>query len=379
MKVLEHYDVPIAAFSANDPGSPNAYFGYPVLSPNDVAGKFSDALVFLGLFMPDTAAAISEQFLLLNLPHVYYDTAAFLFIFFVTVAGRECDRGILAESIRMLFENYKEGAIHYGYTRDNYFVSPFVTSVITQKCTLRCRDCAQLIPYYKAPVHFSVESVVTDLKQYAKAFDVVPEISLHGGEPFLHPGVDAICKEAAAIPNIVFISFVTNGTIMLPEDKLQQLSACGADVHQSGGYGQLSRKRDALTEAFQRQGIYSDIMFCSPTEMWTQAPPQRKHARPVAENDKIYGRCVSSKTCCQIMNGELHRCALSMHGTHQGLFPKCETDFVRLHGPKIPDSVLIPKIRDFLNQDRALSVCDYCDPDGGTVVPPAIQLPRNCG
>ena len=154
MKVLEHYNVPIAAFSANDPGSPNAYFGYPVLSPNDVAGKFSDALVFLGLFMPDTAAAISEQFLLLNLPHVYYDTAAFLFIFFVTVAGRECDRGILAESIRMLFENYKEGAIHYGYTRDNYFVSPFVTGVITQKCTLRCRDCPKLIPHVRSPSAF---------------------------------------------------------------------------------------------------------------------------------------------------------------------------------------------------------------------------------
>lgn len=379
MKVLEHFNVPIAAFSANDPDNPNTYFDYPVLSPDDIAEKFPDAHVFLGLFIPDTASAISEQFQHLGFQHVHYDTAAFLFVYFVAVAGRICDREILANSVHILFENYKEGTIHYGSTRENYFVSPFVTSVITQKCSLRCRDCAQLIPYYKDPVHFSVESIINDLKQYAKAFDVVPEISLHGGEPFLHPDIDVICREAAAIPNIVFISFITNGTVVLPEDELQQLSACGADVHQSGGYGHLSRKRVALTEAFRRHSIYSDIMFCSPTEMWTQAPPHSKRGRSAAVNNEIYKTCTSSKTCCQIMNGELHRCSLSMHGTHQGLFPKYEDDFVRLHEPDMPDGILTTKIREFLERDQALAVCDYCDPDGGMVVPPAIQLPRNCG
>ncbi len=34
-------------------------------------------------------------------------------------------------------------------------------------------------------------------------------------------------------------------------------------------------------------------------------------------------------------------------------------------------------IPDFLNRDCALSVCDYCDPAGGTWVPPAIQLNGN--
>ena len=377
MKVLQYYNVPIAAFSANDPGNENTYFDYPVLSPNDVAVKFPDAHIFLGLFIPDTATTISAQFQSLNLSCVYYDTAAFLFIFFTEVAGRICDKELLAKSIYILFENYKEGVIHYGLTKENYFVSPFVTSVITQKCSLQCRDCAQLVPYYKAPVHFSVESVIGDLRQYAKAFDVVPEISLHGGAPFLHPDIDIICREAAKISNIVFISFVTNGTVMLPEDKLQQLSACGADVHQSGGYGQLSRKRDALTEAFRRHGIYSDIMFCSPTEMWIQAPPYRRHLRPEAENNGIYRKCMSSKTCCQIMNGELHRCALSMHGGHQGLFPKVKDDFIPLHEPNVPDSVLVAGIREFLERNQALTVCDYCDPDGGAPVPPAIQLSRS--
>lgn len=376
MKVLEFFDIPISAFSDNDSRKQTSYCNYQVRSPNDIAKEFHNAYVILGVFIPNTANIIKKQFHQLDLQHVHYDMEAFLFAFIVSVAGRKCDKRVLAESIHILFENYKEGAIHYGRTKEKYFVSPFVTSVITQKCSLRCRDCAQLIPYYKSPINFKIESIIDDLKQYSKAFDVVPEISLHGGEPFLHPDIKEICKGVAAIPNIVFISFITNGTILPAEDTLKQLSSCGADVHQSGGYGALSKKKAELAEAFSRHNIYSDILFCSPTEMWTRSTPYKQHFRDDTVNAELYKACVSTKTCCQIMNGELHRCALSMHGSHQGLFPKCENDFVRLHEPIMPEGAQIAKIRGFLDRDRAISVCDYCDPDGGTLVPPAIQLSR---
>jgi hypothetical protein len=375
MKVLEHHGVPIAAFSDNDPRKQSTFHGYPVLSPVDAYRWFPDALVFLGIFVPGTAAAVQRQFYALNYENVYFEMPAFLFSFLATVVRRSCDEHILAKSIQALFDNYTEGSIHYGYTKNGCLVSPFVTSVITQNCTLRCRDCAQFIPYYKTPVHFHVESIIADLKEYAKAFDLVPEISLHGGEPFLHPGIQEICREVAAIPNIVFISFVTNGTILPPEDTLKEMSACGVDVHQSGGYGRLSRKQASLFEAFHRHNIYSDILFCSPTEKWVQPPPFRKHGRSFSANDELYRKCVGSKTCCQIMDGELHRCAVSMHGMHQDRFPRFEEDFVNLQEPHMSEGALTAKIREFLTRDRALCVCDYCDPSGGVCVEPAIQLP----
>jgi organic radical activating enzyme len=375
MKVLEHYNVPITAFCDNSEEKQGTRFGYLVLSPVDIAARFPDALVFIGVFIPNTAALLQNRFHELGLRDVYFHTAAFLFEFIVKVAGRKCDSNVLAKSIEILFENYQEGAIHYGLTKGSYFVSPFVTSVITQKCSLRCRDCAQLIPYYEKPVNFSVESIVDDLKRYAKAFDVVPEISLHGGEPFLYPDLQRLCREVATIPNIVFISFITNGTILPPDETLRQLSTCGADVHQSGGYGALSRHQDALIEAFRRHSIYSDILYCSTTEMWTQSPPYIQHSRSAVDNDEIYRRCVSSNVCCQIMNGELHRCALSMHGMHQGLFPKDGSDFVLLRQEDDNANLVEEHVRNFISRNTALTVCDYCSQDGGTLVAPAIQLP----
>jgi len=371
MRVLEHHNVPIACFCDNDPSKLNTYCNYNVFSPQDIANDYPNAYIFIGVFVPGTAIEAQNQFQQIGLNDAYYDSAAFLFMFFIEVAGRICDNSRLARSIAILFENFKEGVNHYGLTKDNYFISPFVTSVITQRCSLKCRDCAQLIPYYKTPRNMTTESIIHDLRQYSKAFDVVPEISLHGGEPFLHPDIGKICQEVAAIPNIVFISFVTNGTILLSDETLSQLSSCGADVHQSGGYGSLSKKQAKLTEALNRNDVYSDILFTSSDEMWGRAPQYRPHFRPGIENDKLFQQCVSTKMCCQIMNGELHRCPLSMHGIHQGLFEKCEDDFVRLNES---DNVLTGKIRALLTRDRALSVCDYCDPHGSIPVPPAVQL-----
>lgn len=376
MKVLEHYGVSINAFADNDPCKHGMYSNYFVHSPEDIARKFPEALVFLGVFTPNAANMVREQLLKLNFHHIYYGLDAFLFVYLTVVTGRKCNKEVLAQSIHILFENYSAGPNHYGYNEENHFVSPFVTSVITQKCSLRCRDCGQLIPNYKSPVHFSVECIVNDIKQYAKAFDVVPEISLHGGEPFLHPDIQRICSEVATIPNIVYISFITNGTILPSDDTLRQLSACGADILQSD-YGSLSKKQTKLFTACQEHNIYCEFVYTNPTKMWTRpAAPFRKHNRSVKDNNEIYKKCVSSKVCCQIMDGELHRCPFSMHASHQGSFPKVKSDFVRLNDPNMPDEILKEKIRSFLSQNIALSACDYCDPSNDIETPPAIQLPK---
>jgi organic radical activating enzyme len=374
MKVLEYFGINISAFVDNDPCKQSQYFYYDVYAPEVIADHLPDAIIFLGAFTEDAATAIRDQLESLGFRDIYYATDAFLFVYFTVVAGRNCDKNVFAQSIRILFENYSEGADHYGNNRKNHFVSPFVTSVITQKCSLRCQDCGQRMPYYESPVNYSVGSIINDIKNYARAFDVVPEMSLHGGEPFLHPEIKKICRETAKISNIVFISFITNGTILPSADTMHQLTNCGADIQQSD-YGYLSKKQSKIFAICRQHNVYCDILYTNPTKMWTRPAPIRKHNRCDEDNAKIYTKCVSSKICCQIMDGELHRCPISMHGANQGLFPKIDSDFVRLDDCNVPDDELKTKIRLFISRNLALNACDYCDPANGIEVPPAIQLP----
>ena len=376
MKVLEHHGISVTAFADNDPCKQGTYNGYRVFQIDQVAKEYPDAYVILGVFIRRTAEALKVKLREAGLHKICYATPAFIFSYMVDMARRECDHDTFARSLGIMFRNYAAGDNHYGYIEGNYFVSPFVTGVITQKCSLRCRDCGQRIPYYSQPVNYPVENIVNDIRRYAAAFDVVPEISLQGGEPFMHPDVAEICRQVARIANIVFISFITNGTILPSKSQLNQLASCGADVHQSD-YGELSRKKDRVAAACRSQNVYSDILYTRSNMMWERWAPFRKHHRNPQENDRIYQGCISTKLCCQIMAGELHRCSVSMHGSHQGLVPKNDEDYICLHDDNASDDEMSSRIRKFLSQRKALTVCDYCDPGNWEEVPRAIQISRN--
>ena len=376
MKVLEHYGIPISGFADNNSDRHGCYCKYNVYSVEDALEIFPNADIILGVFNNNTAGKITRQLQEFKPENIYYCLDLFIFVYMTEIAQRKCDLNTFAKSIQIMLENYSEGAEHYGFTKNGSFVSPFVTGVITQKCSLQCRDCGQLIPYYKRAKNFSVETIVEDIQNYASAFDVVPEISLHGGEPFLHPQLEKICEQISSISNIVFINLITNGTILPSYDRMQRLGVSGVDIHQSD-YGKLSRYQKEIFKICDKNHIYCDIHFVNPTEKWSKTPPMIKHNRTFEENSAIYSKCVSTKICCQIMNGELHRCPLSMHATHQNIIPKFEKDYIALNNQNIVKEKLKLEIRNFLTRNYPLSACDYCDPLNSKEVAPAIQLKKN--
>jgi|GEM_PF-2420736 len=376
LKVLEHYGVVIEGFSENNECKYGQYEGYNVTSPSDYIDEFSNASMFIGAFKPNTSDILNKQLKALGFKNVNYAMDAFLFMYFHVVVKRNCDKEILAKSIAILFENYKEKPDHYGYTKSGYFVSPFVVSNITQKCSLHCKDCGQLIPYYKSPVDFSVETVVSDIKNYAQAFDVVPEISIHGGEPLMNKQVAKICEEVSSISNIVFVSFLTNGTILPSTETITALSKSGAVLQQSD-YKELSPKQNEIFDLCRDNNIYSDIVYTIASQMWTRSSPTKKHNRTPDINDEIYTKCVNSNICCQLMDGELYRCPHSMHSTRLSIISKIEGDFIQLNRNANEKKQLINDIRGFFTRNNALGACDHCDPSGGIEVLPAIQLEKN--
>lgn len=371
LKVLEHYNVEIKGFADNNECKHGEYEGYTVASPESYAEEFSGSHLLLGVFRADTSEILREKLGQSGFENIDYEMDAFLFVYFHSVVKRKCDAEVLANSIHVLFENYDEEPDHYGYTQNGHFVSPFVTSNITQKCSLHCKDCGQLIPYYKSPVDFSVETVVNDIKQYAQAFDVVPEVSLHGGEPLMNKQMAQICEAVATIPNVVFVTFLTNGTILPSTETIRALSKSGASLQQSD-YKELSPKQNAIFDLCRDYNVYSDIVYTISSHMWTRSAPTKQHNRSDEENNKVYSECVQSTLCCQLMDGELHRCAHSMHSTRLRHIPKLEGDFIRLDEGN--DEHVISNIREFLTRKYALGACDHCDPKACTIVEPAIQL-----
>ncbi len=57
--------------------------------------------------------------------------------------------------------------------------------VLTERCSLKCVDCSNLMQYYEKPIGAEVEVLVQTLRNFLETVDHVSELRLIGGEPLV--------------------------------------------------------------------------------------------------------------------------------------------------------------------------------------------------
>lgn len=366
MKVLEHYGVPIQCFIDNDSEKQGEYMGYSVMSPQDVELSFRDSNVCLGILNQKNLVSIIEKLEEDGYKNIHYLSDAFLFVYFTEVVKRNVDKEIYAHSISLLYNEAEE----------NYTTSPTLSYMITEKCSLNCQDCGAFVPETDNPETYTIDSIIDDIKKYCSAFDVVHHIALQGGEPFLHPQLEELCQRVAEIPNLIFIDFVTNGTVVPAARKLKKISDNGYTVLVSD-YGSASTKIDKLTLALNKHNIYYDYYRYDENTEWGKQTPIFPRERSDETNTQFFQECISNQfLCVQIKDGEVHRCSFSNNAGHLGLIPTFENDFVRLNDD-VTDSERSNKILKLASRDYALKACDHCPSMERKMVAAGIQVPRS--
>lgn len=94
---------------------------------------------------------------------------------------------------------------------------------ITDQCTLRCRDCSLLIPYYKERKQYPLAEVLDGLNKLFEVVDYIQEVHLIGGEPLLYPELSELISEIGGKyrHKIGEFAIATNGTV-LPSEEICQ-------------------------------------------------------------------------------------------------------------------------------------------------------------
>lgn len=92
---------------------------------------------------------------------------------------------------------------------------------ITTRCTLKCRDCGSLMPLYTKAQHYdeTLESFKCRLDALLENVRCIYEFKIIGGEPLLNADFAEMVDYACSKKQILFISIVTNGTI-IPSQKI---------------------------------------------------------------------------------------------------------------------------------------------------------------
>lgn len=134
--------------------------------------------------------------------------------------------------------------------------------VITERCTLRCKNCSQSVPYNKNPHVRSLEEVKNDLELFFKYVDFVERFVVSGGEAFTHPQFNEIIKHIMQTYSGRWANFLvlSNGTVTPNTDTLTLLQAVGAEIHLSDYRKNNPNLAGKYQEFVQTVGRYCTIV-----------------------------------------------------------------------------------------------------------------------
>ena len=89
---------------------------------------------------------------------------------------------------------------------------------VTEKCTLRCKDCFYFIPYYQSPADCDYDKLCIAIDRILKTGQF-SFISIVGGETFLYDRLSELIDKIVSFPNVERVYPITNAT-MLPKDNV---------------------------------------------------------------------------------------------------------------------------------------------------------------
>ena len=134
------------------------------------------------------------------------------------------------------------------YSHKSYFDNEFVflrsvDLMITERCSLKCTDCSNLMQYYSKPINEDFDNIFQDLELLLDGIDQLFELRIIGGEPFVHQQIYSIINKACDYSKISKVSLYTNSTLSIKIDKLSPNECSRSKLYFSiTDYGDLSYK-----------------------------------------------------------------------------------------------------------------------------------------
>ena len=258
---------------------------------------------------------------------------------------------------------------------DNLYIRS-MDVVITEKCSLKCKDCANLMQYYIKPVNIETSKVVESTKLLAEVCDEINEIRIIGGEPFMNKDWFNIFEKFKNINNINYIVIYTNGTIVPKTEQLDCLKGDNIFVNITD-YGSLSKNSNKLVETLDKNGIN---YYYYAAKGWTACGSIKKLNRTPEKEKDVFARCCA-KNLTTFIGGKIFRCPFAANLDRLITVPDVESDSVDLLEIKdvaLERTIFRDKVKHYLYEIDTLKSCDYCAGRFLTdiEIEPGIQAPK---
>lgn len=253
---------------------------------------------------------------------------------------------------------------HENYLHPERLTVQSVDLMITERCSMKCKDCSNLMQYYEHPENADLNEMFKMIDGLCNGMDEIYEFRVIGGEPFMHKELHLVVEHACNHPKVKKVSIFTNATILPREHQWM------AFQHEKvrffiTDYDALSRNRDGLLSALDAHGV---PYVSEKANGWTDCSALDKHNRTVTEQEEIFQQCCA-KNLATLADGRLYRCPFAANAAKLKAVPDYKADYL------VVAEAEREQIRSFLKEKTYIETCDHCNGRsyGDKVITPAIQ------
>jgi len=261
---------------------------------------------------------------------------------------------------------------HDGFMNKNGIFMRSIDLIITEKCSLRCINCSNLMQYYKNPINCDINMLFKGIDEYFKVIDEVMDFRIIGGETFMNKDWSLIVEKIIDEPKAKRIVIYTNSTIVPKEVTIPLLQNTKVIIVATNYGEELSRKLPDLRAFCELNRIAYHIIN---VDEWLNCATIERHDRSLKDNLDLFKLCCA-KNMATLSDGRLFRCPYSANAHRLKAVPDFKDDYVDLLYGSYDRSTIKRKVRKYLYDNDYLDTCDFCNgrPLSGEEVKPAIQV-----
>ena len=253
---------------------------------------------------------------------------------------------------------------HENYLHPEKLTVQSIDLIVTERCSMKCRDCSNLMQYYEKPENADLNEMLTTIDEMSARMDEIYEVRVIGGEPFMNKEWHLVVEKLAQQEKVKKVSIFTNATIVPREHQWASL------LHEKvrlfiTDYDALSRNIRPLVEECDKRGI---AYVNEKANDWTDCASLEKHGRTREANEALFDACCA-KNLATLADGFLYRCPFAANAFKLSAVPDYKGDRLRVAESSREE------ISHFLRGKTMIETCDHCNGRsyGDKIITPAIQ------
>jgi hypothetical protein len=305
----------------------------------------------------------------------YYIVSDLLKKFDTCKLYNEIDMGLLfAKLLPLKLERnlafYNEMCNKEDYVTSDKLVLKSLDVQITEKCSLKCKDCSNLMQYYKKPIDTDFDILVNAMDKIMSSVDFIDELRVLGGDPFMYKELGKIINKLSTYKNVGRIVVYTNAKFIPKNQNLDYLRLPRV-ILDITNYGEASSAADKFVDFAKKEGISYSMNHCNTWQDCGRIIP--KSNKTEKELKHQFNNCCNSDLV-SLLHGKLYRCPFSANGVNLKAFEANKDDEINLN-----DNISKKELRDRIIYlafgKKYLTACRFCNGrDYSTAnIPSAIQ------